>query len=105
MYFLSNIVLPEKWQFHDLYGGGRIYFGLSSFKNGMQRVGDPPILAKFEGVQNMPEDVFVISSYKSIHLLKLLMEKTRGFIPDVIRADCFEFLWREQDAKQKYGVK
>jgi hypothetical protein len=88
-----NINPPKVWNFYfDLYSGGRVYFGRSSFGKG-QHVGTPPVMAMFQGVQSYPEDIFITSTHKSMLRIKKEMETAKGFIPDWLRADCYEYLY------------
>lgn len=92
---MSNLIPPEQWDsFFDLYSGGRIYFGRSSFGKGMH-VGLPPIMAKIEGISYYPEEPFVVSSRKSMFKINKEMNDS-PFIPDWLRADCFEYFWRRK---------
>ena len=96
-----NILPPSVGDaaFYEIYGGGTILFGRSSFGNG-QRVGTPPIVAKIELPDSMgdayPKDWFVVKSFQSMHKINQEMyahanDKGMVFIPDWLRADCFEY--------------
>lgn len=86
-----NLVEPAQWDLiFDLYGCGRVYFGRSSFGSGV-RVGVSPIMAKIEGLTpDYPSEPFIISSKKA--MLKISKEfENSPFIPEWLRADCFEY--------------
>tara|TARA_Y100000034_G_C6737173_1_gene326924 strand:+ start:450 stop:761 length:312 start_codon:yes stop_codon:yes gene_type:complete len=94
-----NFIPPKVCDsFFDLYGGGRVYFGRASFGSG-QRVGTAPIVARIEVPKSngfIPSDWFVVRSFNSMHKINKEIEKTKTadglvFIPDWLRADCFEW--------------
>jgi len=84
--------------FFDLYAGGRVYFGRASFGKG-QHVGLPPIVARIEVPESsghVPDGWFIVRSFNSMLKINKEMEKTKTadglvFIPDWLRADCFEY--------------
>ena len=96
-----NLIPPKQWDsFYDLYGGGRVYFGRTTFGEG-QHAGIPPIVAKFEGLEpHFPSEPFVIETYNSMFKINKSMEEAGGqfqVIPDWLRADCYEYFWRKKN--------
>jgi len=95
-----NLIPPKQWDsYFDLYGGGRVYFGRATFGEGMH-VGTPPIMAMFQGVEHYPDEPFIVRSKKS--MLKINAEmKNNPFVPDWLRADCFEYFCKTGGYKWK----
>ena len=91
-----NLIEPAQWDsYFDLLGGGRVYFGRAAFGKGV-RVGFPPIVAKIQGLEpHFPSKPFVVSSRRAMFKINKAMEEASGTIPDWLRADCFEFHWKE----------
>jgi len=90
-----NLIPPKQWDsYFDLYGGGRVYFGRATFGEGM-RVGTPPIMAMFQDIEYYPDEPFIVRSKRS--MLKINAEmKNNPFVPDWLRADCFEYFYKRE---------
>ena len=94
---MHNIVIPNQWDsYFDLVGGGRIYFGRSTFKKGVN-VGFPPLIGKFQGLTGYPDEPFIITSRRTMFKINQEMESMGGFIPEWLRGDCFEYFWRKRN--------
>jgi|DEB0MinimDraft_3_1074331.scaffolds.fasta_scaffold07105_8 hypothetical protein len=90
-----DLIPPKQWDsFFDLYGQGRVYFGRATFGKGMH-VGMPPIMAMFQDIGYYPDEPFIVSSKKSMHKINAEM-KNNPFVPDWLRADCFEYFYKRE---------
>lgn len=100
-----NIIEPTQWDsYYDLVVGGRVYFGRSTFGEGL-KVGLPPIVAKFEGLEpDYPSELFVIKSYKIMLAINKEMTNSSGFIPDWLRADCYEYFWNQSKNRTDLNI-
>ena len=76
-----------------LLGGGRIEFGYGSDDGGMS-VCTPPLMARItvtEGWGHYPDIWFCVGKDFSVMKLKsMFKENDANFIPDWLRADCYE---------------
>lgn len=88
-----NLIEPAQWDsFFDLHGGGRVYFGRSSFGSRV-RAGLPPIMAKIEGLTpQYPDKPFIVSK-KSMLRINREFENS-PWVPDWLRADCFQYHYK-----------
>ncbi|NBP57116.1 hypothetical protein EBU71_11405 [bacterium] len=85
---------PEKTLISfSLFGGGRIEFGYAVYAGGMS-VGTNPLMARITvspGWGIFPNLWFKISKeYGLVKLKTIFKEDQQNFIPDWLRADCYE---------------
>jgi hypothetical protein len=74
-----NLIPPTQWDsYFDLFGSGRVYFGRATFGKG-QRVGTPPIIAMFQGLEPYyPTEPFIVTSRDSMLKINKEMEEARA---------------------------
>ena len=81
-----------------LLGGGKIEFGYAVYGGGMT-VGTTPLKARItvsEGWGHYPDIWFRVGKEYGVHKLKTMFkENDTNFIPDWLRADCYEYAYYE----------
>ncbi len=85
----------------SLYGGGKIDFGYAVYNGGM-RVGTAPLMGRISTSSGLYPDIwFKISREYGLTKLKTIFkEEQQNFIPDWLRADCYEGAYYELKNKK-----
>lgn len=73
--------------------GGAVHLGRFRFPPKGLRVGTEPLGARILGLDHIPDEWFIITSQRS--QARVISELEKGFIPDWLRADCFEYLYNK----------